>query len=117
MTVFNLTVQCPNNSTNSQKNQNEGGMIQNTRYGNNNNNNNNLGCNWIGKLNDLSEHILSCKFQLVNCPYLVYGCKITLLGNKLEQHLRMDVHKHLDMYSKCTNKGIRELRIKYSLFF
>ena len=74
-------------------------------------------CGKIVRRKHIQEHYDECKFQLLQCPYYDYGCKLSIQRNQYEDHLKEEAFRHSILFiegQKAKNKEVEELRKEVS---
>lgn len=68
-------------------------------------------CEWTGKLNDyLTDHKNLCNHELVDCPFVTYGCPFkNNYRSKLATHMKAFENHHLWLHSKVLSNKLSEL--------
>ena len=62
--------------------------------------NSGIGCTWRGEVRALLAHAKSCDYEMVQCEYHEIGCTEKVHRNKLKDHNKESVEKHLALSMK-----------------
>ncbi|ETO04705.1 hypothetical protein RFI_32693, partial [Reticulomyxa filosa] len=58
------------------------------------------GCAFKGKISEVKEHLENaCSMKTLECKFKEFGCDEILCGSNLEEHMELQMKKHLDLLS------------------
>ena len=55
------------------------------------------GCNWRGALREMEQHLKTCEFADVDCPFSSIGCGFRPLRKDIEEHEELNLRNHLSL--------------------
>ena len=55
------------------------------------------GCDWLGSVGTLGDHLTSCTFECVSCKYEYVGCDVKTMRKDIEKHKEEDDKQHLHL--------------------